>query len=92
MTKPPFNYPTGTTPEAIEAFRTMFGKTPEDNIRLKSSFESFLKGFISGRMSIYKNLSGTISDLGYRVDDLGRFKEATANYYSHDDHNRPEYH
>lgn len=62
MTTPAYNYPPGTTPEAIEAFRTMFGQTPEDDIRLGSTFETFLKGFASGRMSIYEQLSSPISD------------------------------
>jgi hypothetical protein len=51
MTKPlAYNYPPGTTPEAIEAFRTMWGQTPEDDVRLGSTFETFLRGFVSGRM------------------------------------------
>ena len=89
MTKSPFNYPPGTTPEAIEAFRTMRGQTPEDDIRLGSVFGTFLKGFISGRNSIYEQLSDSISDLTDRVDDLERFKNATANYDSYGDYCRP---
>jgi hypothetical protein len=50
MTKPlAYNYPPGTTPEAIEAFRTMWGQTPEDDIRLGSTFVTFLKGYVCGR-------------------------------------------
>jgi hypothetical protein len=50
----PYEYPTGTTPEAIEAFRTIWCKTPEDDIRLGSVFEIFLKGFVAGRISIFE--------------------------------------
>lgn len=86
---PTYNYPPGTTPEAIEAFRTMFGQTPEDVIRLGSTFETFLKGFVSGRISIYEQLSNSISDLTDRVDDLERFRDATANYDPYGDYCRP---
>jgi hypothetical protein len=84
-----YNYPPETTPEAIEAFRTMFGQTPEDDIRLGSTFETFLKGFVSGRISFYEQLSDSISDLTYRVEDLERFKDSTANYDSYGDYCRP---
>ena len=82
-------YPPGTTPEAIEAFRTMYGQTPEDDIRLGTTFETFLKGFVSGRISIFEQLSDSIADLTGRVDDLERFKDATANYDSYGDYCRP---
>jgi hypothetical protein len=70
MTIPTYNYPPGTTPEAIQAFRTMYGQTPEDDIRLGSTFETFLKGYVSGRMAIYQNLSDEIADLSYRLEDV----------------------
>jgi hypothetical protein len=85
---PTYNYPPGTTPEAIEAFRTIYGQTPEDDLRLSSTFETFLKGFVSGTISIYEQLSDSISDLTYRVDDLERFKNATANYDDYRDYSR----
>lgn len=62
MTDPStFNYPPGTTPEVIEAFREFYGQTPEDDIRLASTFEAFLKGFISGKMSVYLKLKNSWS-------------------------------
>ena len=88
MTKSPFNYPPGTTPEAIEAFRTMFGQTPEDDIRLSSTFETFLKGFVSGAMSIYLGILDSlvvtncaereeIQDMKIRIDNLVKLKSLT---------------
>jgi hypothetical protein len=53
----PYEYPTGTTPEAIEAFRTIWCQTPEDDIRLGSVFEIFLKGFVAGQISAIQYLS-----------------------------------
>jgi hypothetical protein len=100
MTKPlAYNYPPGTTPEAIEAFRTMWGQTPEDDIRLGSTFETFLRGFVSGRMSIYlgildpqvrdsDSMRDEINDLTQRIEDLERFKEATVSYDSHGNYAR----
>lgn len=88
MTKSPFNYPPGTTPEAIEAFRTMYGQTPEDDIRLGSTFEIFLKGFVSGAMSIYLGMLDSlvvtncaereeIQDMETRIDNLVKLKSLT---------------
>ena len=88
MTILAYNYPPGTTPEAIEAFRTMYGQTPEDDIRLGSTFETFLKGFVSGRMSVYWGISDEIANLTYRMEDLERFRDATANYDSYGDYTR----
>jgi hypothetical protein len=93
MTVTTYRYPPGTTPEAIEAFRTMFGQTPEDDIRLGSVFETFLKGFVSGRLSIYlgildsqvrdnDSMRDEINDLTQRIEDLESFKEATVSYDS----------
>jgi len=99
MTILTYNYPPGTTPEAIEAFRTMYGQTPEEDIRLGTTFETFLKGFVSGRMSFYLGILGPqvrdndsvreeIYDLTSRVEDLERFKEAAANYDSYGNYAR----
>jgi hypothetical protein len=86
MTKPlAYNYPPGTTPEAIEAFRTMWGQTPEDDIRLGSTFETFLRGFVSGRMY---SMRDEINDLTQRIEDLESFKEATVSYDSHGNYAR----
>ena len=52
-----YEYPTGTTPEAIEAFFTIWCQTPEDDIRLGSVFDIFLKGFVSGQISAIRYLS-----------------------------------
>ena len=84
----PYEYPTGTTPDAIEAFRTLWCQTPEDDVRLGSVFEIFLKGFVAGRISIFEQLSYGISDLDERVEDLERFRNATANYDSFGDYTR----
>jgi hypothetical protein len=83
-----YEYPQGTTPEAIEAFRTIWCQTPEDDIRLGPVFEIFLKGFVAGRISIFEQLSYGISDLDERVEDLERFRNATANYDSFGDYTR----
>jgi hypothetical protein len=83
-----YEYPAGTTPEAIEAFRTIWCQTPEDDVRLGSVFDVFLKGFISGRISIFEQLSRDLSDLDERVGDLERFRNATANYDSFGDYTR----
>jgi hypothetical protein len=83
-----YEYPQGTTPEAIEAFRTIWCQTPEEDIRLGSVFEIFLKGFVAGRISIFEQLSYSISDLDERVDDLERFRDATANYDSFGNYTR----
>jgi len=88
MTVTTYLYPPGTTPEAIEAFRTMFGQTPEGDIRLGSTFETFLKGFVSGRMAIYQKLSDEIEDLSDRLRDVERFRDATASYDSYGDYAR----
>jgi hypothetical protein len=84
-----YNYPQGTTPEAIEAFRTLWCQTPEDDVRLGSVSEIFLKGFASGRISLFEQLSRDLSDLDERVEDLERFRHATANYDSFGNYTRP---
>jgi DNA-directed RNA polymerase specialized sigma subunit len=72
----------------------MWGQTPEDDIRLGTTFETFLKGFVSGRMSFYlgtldsqvrnnDSVREEIYDLTQRVEDLERFREAAANYDSY---------
>jgi hypothetical protein len=91
MTVTTYNYPPGTTPEAIEAFRTMFGQTPEDDIRLGTTFETFLKGYASGRMFTYLQLShllDSVEGLNDRVEDLERFKEANVAYDSYGNYTR----
>jgi hypothetical protein len=79
MTVTTYLYPPGTTPEAIEAFRIWIGQTPEDDIRMGSTFETFLKGFVSGRMY---SMRDEINDLTQRIEDLESFKEATVSYDS----------
>jgi hypothetical protein len=63
-------------------------QTPEDDVRLGSVFEIFLKGFVAGRISIFEQLSRDLSDLDERVGDLERFRNATANYDSFGDYTR----
>lgn len=98
MTKPlAYNYPPGTTPEAIEAFRTIYGQTPEDDIRLGTTFEIFLKGYVCGRnlsgnldpqVRVNDSIRDEIDDLTQRIEDLERFKEATVSYDSYGNYAR----